>query len=71
MPLNDDFISSDLGYEAAESYGISYKARGLCNDLTNLDIYDDDNGYGYGVFGDIKRSELHHNVRRSPACLML
>eukprot|EP00904_Undaria_pinnatifida_P001001 jgi/Undpi1/10901/HiC_scaffold_3.g01427.m1 len=50
-----------LGYSAAESYGIAYKARGLCNDLTNLDIYDDDNGLNYGVTGDIKKSELHHN----------
>lgn len=53
----------DLGYEAAESYGISYKARGLCNDLTNLDIFDDDNGLNYGVTGDIKKSNIHHNVR--------
>lgn len=52
----------DLGYDAAESYGIAYKARGLCNDHTNLDIYDDDNGLDYGVQGDIYRSDLHHNV---------
>ena len=60
-PLNDQ--PPDLGYDAAESYGISYKARGLCADLTNLDIYDDDNGLDYGVTGNIKGSELHHNVR--------
>ncbi|CAN0463675.1 unnamed protein product, partial [Ascophyllum nodosum] len=40
-----------LGYDASESYGISYKARGLCKDLSNLDIYDDDNGLDYGVYG--------------------
>ena len=55
----------DLGYSASESYGVAYKARGLCNDLTNLDIYDDDNGLNYGVTGNIKSSELHHNVRPS------
>ena len=53
---------SDLGYDASESYGISYKARGLCKDLSNLDIYDDDNGLDYGVYGDIYRSHIHHNV---------
>ncbi|CAM9267840.1 unnamed protein product, partial [Ascophyllum nodosum] len=50
-----------LGYDASESYGISYKARGLCKDLSNLDIYDDDNGLDYGVYGDIYRSHIHHN----------
>eukprot|EP00904_Undaria_pinnatifida_P001002 jgi/Undpi1/10902/HiC_scaffold_3.g01428.m1 len=61
---NMDILNSEigyLGYDAAESYGISYKARGLCADLTNLDIYDDDNGLDYGVTGNIKGSELHHN----------
>eukprot|EP00904_Undaria_pinnatifida_P000996 jgi/Undpi1/10898/HiC_scaffold_3.g01424.m1 len=50
-----------LGYNAAESYGIAYKARGLCDDHSNLDIYDDDNGLDYGVAGDIYRSDIHHN----------
>lgn len=53
--------TSDLGYDAAEAYGISYKARGLCNDHSNLDIFDDDNGLNVGVTGDIYRSDLHHN----------
>lgn len=60
-PLNL-FSSADLGYDASESYGISYKARGLCKDQTNLDIYDDDNGLNVGVTGDIINSILHHNV---------
>lgn len=53
---------ADLGYDASESYGLSYKARGLCNDHSNLDIYDDDNGLNVGVTGDIMRSNIHHNV---------
>ncbi|CAM9245308.1 unnamed protein product, partial [Hapterophycus canaliculatus] len=63
-----DIYSSELaylGYSASESYGISYKARGLCKTLENLDIFDDDQdfeGYGsYSVYGDINDSKLHHN----------
>lgn len=63
------FSSADLGYAASESYGISYKARGLCKDQTNLDIYDDDNGLNVGVTGNIVNSILHHNVGR-PFCLL-
>eukprot|EP00904_Undaria_pinnatifida_P000993 jgi/Undpi1/10895/HiC_scaffold_3.g01421.m1 len=51
-----------LGYSGSEAYGISYKARGLCNDLSNLDIFNDYNGPNVHVLGDIHRSELHHNV---------
>ncbi|CBJ32091.1 Mannuronan C-5-epimerase [Ectocarpus siliculosus] len=50
-----------LGYDGSEAYGISYKARGLCKDHSNLDIFDDDNGLNVGVTGDIYRSDLHHN----------
>lgn len=53
---------SDLGYSASESYGIAYKARGLCKTLENLDIFDDDQSFDYGVYGDILNSHLHHNV---------
>ena len=63
LPTRTPATPLDLGYDASESYGIAYKARGLCKDLTNLDIYDDDNGLNYGVTGNIKRSQLHHNVR--------
>lgn len=54
--------SSDLGYSASESYGIAYKARGLCKTLENLDIFDDDQDFDYAVYGDILNSHLHHNV---------
>lgn len=52
----------DLGYSASESYGISYKARGLCKTLENQDIFDDDQPITYAVYGDIDNSHLHHNV---------
>lgn len=32
--------SVDLGYYNAESYGISYKVRGLCSNHENMDIMD-------------------------------
>lgn len=35
-------LTTDLGYSASESYGLSYKARGLCKTLENVDIFDDD-----------------------------
>lgn len=53
----------DLGYDGPEAYGISYKARGLCKDKSNEDIYDDDNDIRIGVTGSIIKSKLHHNVR--------
>lgn len=52
----------DLGYSASESYGVAYKARGLCKTLENLDIFDDTQDFDYAVYGDILNSELHHNV---------
>lgn len=55
-------ITKDLGYDASESHGVAHKARGLCKDLSNLDIFDDDNGLDYAVYGDINRSKIHHNV---------
>eukprot|EP00904_Undaria_pinnatifida_P001709 jgi/Undpi1/11539/HiC_scaffold_30.g13836.m1 len=59
-----DIFSSEigyLGYSASESYGISYKARGLCKTLENQDIFDDDQPITYAVYGDIDNSHLHHN----------
>lgn len=35
-------MTTDLGYSESESYGVSYKARGLCKTLENVDIFDDD-----------------------------
>lgn len=48
----------DLGWYYKESYGLSWKARGLCNDLSNLEIFDT-----VAVWGDILDSHIHHNVR--------
>lgn len=60
--LHPPDVCADLGYQGTEAYGISYKARGLCKDLSNLDIYNDHNGPNVHVAGDIFKSDLHHNV---------
>lgn len=44
-----------LGYYNAESYGISYKVRGLCSNHENLDIMEN-----VAVYGDITDSEIHN-----------
>lgn len=44
-----------LGYEASEAWGITWKLRGLCNDVSNLGAYE-----GIGVYGDIRGSDIHH-----------
>ena len=44
-----------LGYEASESWGISWKLRGICNDKSNRDKYD-----GVGVYGNLLNSDIHH-----------
>ncbi|CAN0030314.1 unnamed protein product [Ectocarpus sp. 4 AP-2014] len=43
-----------LGYEEAESWGISWKLRGVCNDKSNLDMYE-----GVGVYGNLLGSDVH------------
>lgn len=43
-----------LGYEEAESWGISWKLRGVCNDKSNLDLYE-----GVGVYGNLLGSDVH------------
>lgn len=50
-----------LGYQGTEAYGISYKARGLCHDHSNMDIYNDFNGPNVHVLGDIFETDIHHN----------
>lgn len=40
FPSTTCVCCEDLGYYDSESYGISYKVRGLCNDLSNIDIMD-------------------------------
>lgn len=47
--------TSDLGWYDSESYGISYKVRGFCKDLSNPEMFDEVN-----VRGDILRSHIHH-----------
>lgn len=46
---------SHLGYKASEAWGISWKIRGLCNDLSNEEEYN-----GIGVYGNILNSDIHH-----------
>lgn len=67
--VHHTLLFQDLGYQGSEAYGISYKARGLCNDLSNLDIFNDYNGPNVRVEGDIDRSDLHHNVSTQRAAL--
>ncbi|CAM9685419.1 unnamed protein product [Ectocarpus fasciculatus] len=53
-----DIIDSEmgyLGYAASEAYGITWKVRGFCSDLSNPDVFDDVN-----VYGDMKGSDIHH-----------
>eukprot|EP00752_Nemacystus_decipiens_P005724 g5181.t1 len=54
-----DIIKSEmgyLGYAATESYGISWKVRGLCQDLSNRDTLFE----SVRVYGDIDESDIHH-----------
>ncbi|CAM9999100.1 unnamed protein product, partial [Ectocarpus sp. 13 AM-2016] len=44
-----------LGMEASESWGLSWKLRGICVDKFNRDSYE-----GIGVYGNILNSETHH-----------
>ncbi|CAB1096849.1 MEP10 [Ectocarpus sp. CCAP 1310/34] len=49
-----DSTMGNMGWFDAESYGLTWKVRGLCTDLSNLEIMDDHN-----VYGDIKGSEIY------------
>ncbi len=46
---------SHLGYEASESWGISWKLRGICKDKSNRDKYE-----GLGVYGNMLGSNVHN-----------
>ncbi|CAN0122050.1 unnamed protein product, partial [Ectocarpus sp. 8 AP-2014] len=48
-------IISYLGYEATESYGLSWKVRGLCTDLSNQDTLFD----SVRVYGDLQGSDIY------------
>ena len=52
MDIEDSTVSY-LGYSAAESWGISWKLRGLCNDNSNEKSYE-----GIAVYGDIRNSDI-------------
>lgn len=45
-----------LGYDDSEAWGVSYKARGFCNDDINPEGFE-----AVGVFGNIHDSETSHN----------
>ncbi|CAM9604816.1 unnamed protein product [Ectocarpus sp. 12 AP-2014] len=49
-----DSTMGNMGWFDAESYGLTWKVRGLCTDLSNVEIMDDHN-----VYGDIKGSEIY------------
>ncbi|CAM9595723.1 unnamed protein product [Ectocarpus sp. 4 AP-2014] len=49
-----DSTMGNMGWFDAESYGLTWKVRGLCSDLSNVEIMDDHN-----VYGDIKGSEIY------------
>eukprot|EP00903_Cladosiphon_okamuranus_P019666 g18077.t2 len=54
-----DIIKSEmayLGYFESESYGITWKVRGFCKDLSNHDVFTTTN-----VYGDMIDSDIHHN----------
>ncbi|CAM9629201.1 unnamed protein product [Pylaiella littoralis] len=54
-----DIIDSEiayLGYFDAESYGMTWKVRGFCKDLSNPEVFETTN-----VYGDIKGCNIHHN----------
>eukprot|EP00903_Cladosiphon_okamuranus_P014539 g13486.t1 len=54
-----DIINSEvhhLGYKDTEAYGITWKVRGFCVDLSNEDLFERVN-----VRGDIRFSDIHDN----------
>ena len=64
QPKNDygecrmDIINSEMGYMGffdSESYGLTWKVRGFCKDLSNPEVFENTN-----VYGDIINSDIHH-----------
>eukprot|EP00752_Nemacystus_decipiens_P017747 g15914.t1 len=47
-------VMGNMGYLDSESYGLTWKVRGFCVDLSNPEIFDDHN-----VYGDIIDSEIY------------
>lgn len=57
-----DSTMGNMGYLGSESYGLSWKVRGLCTvtgELENVDIFDD-----HQVYGDIKNSDIYGTCAR-------
>ncbi|CAM9726634.1 unnamed protein product, partial [Ectocarpus sp. 4 AP-2014] len=53
-----DMVDSELGhmgYFASESYGITWKVRGFCEDMSNPEVFDN-----VSVYGDITNCDIHH-----------
>ncbi|CAN0209622.1 unnamed protein product [Ectocarpus sp. 12 AP-2014] len=53
-----DIINSEiayLGYFDSESYGMTWKVRGFCKDLSNPEVFELTN-----VYGDLTGSDIHH-----------
>ena len=44
----------NLGWLDSESYGLTWKVRGFCTDLSNPEVFD-----RTGVYGDIQGSEIY------------
>ncbi|CAM9939118.1 unnamed protein product [Scytosiphon promiscuus] len=52
-----DMVDSELahmGYEATESYGITWKVRGFCTDMSNPEVFDN-----VQVYGDMTNCNIH------------
>ncbi|CAN0437871.1 unnamed protein product [Scytosiphon promiscuus] len=53
-----DIESSEMGYLGywdSESYGLTWKVRGFCEDKSNPVVFDDVN-----VYGNMYDSDIHH-----------
>lgn len=53
-----DSTFGNMGWDDSESYGLTWKVRGLCKDLSNLEIFDK-----YSVYGDILNSDIYGAYR--------
>eukprot|EP00903_Cladosiphon_okamuranus_P016037 g14807.t2 len=49
-----DSTMGNLGWFDGESYGLTWKVRGFCKDLSNVEIFEDHN-----VYGDIQGSTIY------------
>ncbi|CAM9504384.1 unnamed protein product, partial [Ascophyllum nodosum] len=49
-----DSVMGNMGFFDSESYGLSWKVRGFCVDLSNPEVFE-----RTGVYGDIQGSEIY------------